>query len=40
MSSSPDLVLKDPKLEGALAFVGGPYGNDRALRAVLDDAKR
>jgi diadenosine tetraphosphatase ApaH/serine/threonine PP2A family protein phosphatase len=38
--ASPDLVLDDPSLEGALAFVGGPYGNDRALRAVLEDATR
>jgi diadenosine tetraphosphatase ApaH/serine/threonine PP2A family protein phosphatase len=35
-----DLVLDDPAIEGALAFVGGPYGNDRALRAVLEDACR
>jgi len=34
----PDLVIDDPSLEGPLAFVGGPYGNDRALRAVLEDA--
>jgi hypothetical protein len=40
VTSSPDLVLDDPALEGPLAFVGGPYGNDRALRAVLDDANR
>ena len=36
----PDLVLDDPALAGSLALVGGPYGNDRALLAVLDDATR
>ena len=40
MTACHDLVLDDSALEGPLAFVGGPYGNDRALRAVLDDARR
>lgn len=39
-AASRELVLEDPGLEGPLAFVGGPYGNDRALRAVLEDARR
>jgi hypothetical protein len=38
--ATDDLVLEDPALEGPLAFGGGPYGNDRALRAVLEDATR
>ena len=33
-------TLRDPALEGPLAFLGGPYGNHLALRAALEDARR
>ena len=29
----------DPDLEGSIAFLGGPYSNHIALRAVLEDAR-
>jgi diadenosine tetraphosphatase ApaH/serine/threonine PP2A family protein phosphatase len=35
-----EMILTDPGLEGALAFLGGPYNNHLALRAVLTDARR
>jgi len=34
------LELRGDELEGGLAFLGGPYNNHLALRAVLEDAKR
>src|SRR5262245_14369881 len=34
------LELRGDELEGGLAFLGGPYNNHHALRAVLEDAKR
>jgi diadenosine tetraphosphatase ApaH/serine/threonine PP2A family protein phosphatase len=34
------LPLRDPDLEGAVAFLGGPYSNHVALRAVLEDARK
>ena len=40
MPANRDITLTDPDLEGALAFLGGPYNNHAALRAVLVDARR
>jgi len=40
VSSNGELALNGSDLEGALAFVGGPYSNHLALRAVLEDARR
>ena len=40
MPANGDLTLSDPGLEGGLAFLGGPYSNHAALRAVLEDARR
>jgi hypothetical protein len=34
------LLLDDPRLEGTLAFLGGPYSNHLALRAAAEDARR
>lgn len=33
------MIPPDPDLEGTLAFLGGPYSNHLALRAVLVDAR-
>ena len=40
MIAAAELTLNGPDLEGALAFLGGPYSNHLALRAVLEDARR
>lgn len=40
MIANGELTLNGPDLEGALAFLGGPYSNHLALRAVLEDARR
>jgi hypothetical protein len=34
------LFLDDPRLEGMVAFLGGPYSNHLALRAASEDARR
>ena len=34
------MVLREPDLEGPVAFLGGIYSNHLALRAVLADARR
>jgi len=35
-----ELTLNGSDLEGTLAFLGGPYSNHLALRAVLEDVRR
>jgi hypothetical protein len=38
--AAPVLHLEDHRLEGPVAFLGGPYSNHLALRAAAEDARR
>src|SRR5439155_9255077 len=38
--NAPSLLIREPDLEGPIAFLGGLYSNHIALRAVLADARR
>src|SRR5439155_20837839 len=38
--NAPSLLIREPDLEGPIAFLGGLYSNHIALRAVIADARR